>query len=54
MRGDNRAARRNRVDAFDDGGGVVAGVGHGVERRSLISPPLQGEGRSPKASRVGK
>src|SRR5580693_7866285 len=28
MRGDDRTARRNRMDAFDDGGGVVAGVGH--------------------------
>ena len=30
MRGDDRTARRDRMDAFDDGGGVVAGVGHGA------------------------
>src|ERR1700686_5758644 len=42
MRGDDRTARRDRMDAFDDGGGVVAGVGHRV-RQTLLNPsPLWG------------
>ena len=44
VRGDDRAARRDRVRAFDDGNNVAAGVGHEVGCDSLSSPSPGGGG----------
>ena len=53
MRGDDRAVRGDGLRTFDDGDGIAAGVSHLSPAVDSLYPPLEGEGRSPKASGVG-